>query len=161
MRIWRGDTMSKKVIHIYGTSIIGKYISDKWGFYFMDTNNYFWQATNPPYTKKRDVSERLSMMRKDIDKHEKVVIASSLVDWGDELISLFSLAIRVETDTNVRIERLMKWEREYFGIRINIGGDMRSKAKHDEWQVKLSCKCILLDGSLPLEENFQIIQSYI
>lgn len=179
--------MSKQVIHIYGasgsgTSTIGKYISDKCGFYFMDTDNYFWQATNLPYTIKRDVSERLSMMRKDINEHEKVVIAGSLVDWGDELISLFSLAIRVETDTNIRIERLMRREQEHFGNRIDIGGDMyenhqkflnwaaayddggidmRSKAKHNEWQIKLSCKCILLDGSLPLEKNFQIIQSYI
>lgn len=76
----------------------------------------------------------------------------------------------------------MRREREHFGNRIDIGGDMyenhqklltwaaayddggidmRSKAKHDEWQIKLSCKCILLDGSLPLEKNIQIIQSYI
>ena len=44
------DIMGKQVIHIYGasgsgTSTIGKYISD-----FMDTDDYFWQATNPPYT---------------------------------------------------------------------------------------------------------------
>lgn len=47
--------MGKQVIHIYGasgsgTSTIGKYISNKLGFYFMDTDDYFWQATNPPYT---------------------------------------------------------------------------------------------------------------
>ena len=35
---------------------------------------------------------------------------------------------------------------------------MRSRAKHDEWQIKLGCRCILLDGSMPLEENLQIIQ---
>lgn len=50
--------MGKQVIHIYGasgsgTSTIGKYISDKLGFYFMDTDDYFWQATNPPYTIKK------------------------------------------------------------------------------------------------------------
>ncbi len=179
--------MGKQVIHIYGasgsgTSTIGKYISDKLGFYFMDTDDYFWQATNPPYTIKRNISERLSMMKKDINEHEKVVISGSLVDWGDELIPLFSLAIRVETDTNRRIERLMRREREHFGDRIDTGGDMyenhqeflnwaaayddggldmRSKAKHDEWQMKLCCKHIIVDGSLPLEKNFQMIQSYL
>jgi hypothetical protein len=35
------------------------------------------------------------------------------------------------------------------------GLDMRSKAKHDEWQMKLCCKHIIVDGSLPLEKNFQ------
>lgn len=94
----------------------------------------------------------------------------------------FSLAIRVETDTDIRIERLVRREQLRFGNRIDIGGDMyenhqeflnwaaaydnggidmRSKAKHDEWQIKLGRKCILLDGSMPLEENLQIIQSYI
>lgn len=179
--------MSKNVIHIFGasgsgTSTIGKYISVKWNYYFMDTDDYFWQATNPPYTKKRDASERLSMMKKDINEHEKIVIAGSLVDWGDELIPLFSLAIRVETDTDIRIERLVRREQLRFGNRIDIGGDMyenhqkflnwaaaydnggidmRSKAKHDEWQIKLGCRCILLNGSMPLEENLQIIQSYM
>ena len=38
------------------------------------------------------------------------------------------------------------------------GLDMRSKSKHDEWQKKLQCRQILLDGSLPLEKNFEIIQ---
>lgn len=181
------DIMGKQVIHIYGasgsgTSTIGKYISDKLGFYFMDTDDYFWQATNPPYTIKRNISERLSMMKKDINEHEKVVISGSLVDWGDELIPLFSLAIRVETDTNRRLERLRRREREHFGNRIDTGGDMyenhqeflnwaaayddggldmRSKAKHDEWQMKLCCKHIIVDGSLPLEKNFQMIQSYL
>lgn len=152
--------MGKQVIHIYGasgsgTSTIGKYISNELGYYFMDTDDYFWQLTNPPYTMKRIISERLSMMRKDISEHDNVVIAGSLVDWGDELISLISLAIRVETDTRIRIKRLKNREREHFGERIDIGGDMyenhqefldwaaayddgaidmRSKVKHDEWQ---------------------------
>lgn len=40
----------------------------------------------------------------------------------------------------------------------NGGLDMRSKSKHDEWQKKLQCRQILLDGSLPLEKNFEIIR---
>lgn len=39
--------------------------------------------------------------------------------------------------------------------------EMRSRTEHDEWQNKLSCKNILIDGSFPLEKNFQIIQSYV
>lgn len=47
-----------------------------------------------------------------------------LVDWGDELIPLFSLAIRVVTDTEIRIERIKQRERDKFGERIVSGGDM-------------------------------------
>lgn len=179
--------MEKQVIHIYGasgsgTSTIGKFICDKSGYFFMDTDDYFWEATNPPYQIKRNVSDRIALMRRDIARYDKVVISGSLVDWGDALIPLFTLAIRVETDTAIRLDRLKKRERKHFGSRIDVGGDMyeqhrefidwaasyddgdlnmRSKSKHDEWQKLLQCQIILLDGSLPVEKNFEIIQQNI
>ena len=150
--------MDKRVIHIYGasgsgTSTIGRFISDKAGYFFMDTDDYFWEETNPPFQIKRNISDRIALMKNDIERHEKVVISGSLVGWGDELIPLFTLAIRVATDTAIRIDRLKKRERERFGSRVDFGGDMyeshqefldwaasydngdinmRSKSKHDE-----------------------------
>ncbi|BBF42293.1 hypothetical protein lbkm_0975 [Lachnospiraceae bacterium KM106-2] len=177
--------MAKNVIHIYGasgagTSTLGKYICDQLAYHFMDTDDYFWKPTNPPYTTKRDRSERLELMRKDIEKWDNVVISGSLVDWGDELIPFFTLAIRIETDTKIRIERLKKREREHFGSRIDLGGDMyenhqefiewaasyddgdldiRSKAKHDDWQKQLQCELVELDGSNTLEYNFEKVEN--
>ncbi len=176
-----------QMIHIYGaagsgTSTLGKYISEKTGCHWMDTDNYFWLPTNPPYTIKRDVFERLALMKREFSKWDKVVISGSLVDWGDELIPLFTLAIRIETETDIRIERLKKRERARFGARIDIGGDMyeahrefiewasaydnggidmRSKAKHDQWQKLLRCEQIELDGSNTLEHNFEIVHAYL
>lgn len=172
----------KQVIHIYGasgsgTSTLGKYISKKLGYFFMDTDDYFWESTNPPYTKKRELSTRITLMREDIEQYNNVVISGSLVDWGDELIPLFTLAIRLETNTDIRLERLKIRERKKFGTRIDIGGDMynqhiefiswaasydnggidmRSKKKHDNWQKQLTCPLILLDGSVPVTENFEL-----
>ena len=56
--------MDRQVVHIYGasgsgTSTIGKFISNKLGYFFMDTDDYFWESTNPPYTIKRNVSDRI------------------------------------------------------------------------------------------------------
>lgn len=175
--------MSKQVIHIYGasgsgTSTLGKAICNKLGYFFMDTDDYFWESTDPPYTTKRNIPDRITLMRKDIAKYDGVVISGSLVDWGDVLIPLFTLVIRVETDTAVRIDRLKRRERELLGNRIDPGGDMyenhrefidwaasydsggldmRSKSKHDEWQKQLQCRQILLDGGLPVEKNLEII----
>ena len=91
--------------------------------------------------------------------------SGSLVDWGDEMIPLFTLVIRLETAADIRIVRLKKRERERFGARIDPGGDMyenhqefiawakaydtggltmRSRAKHDEWQKLLHCRLIRL-----------------
>lgn len=179
--------MANKIIHIYGasgsgTTTLAKYISEKRNYTFMDTDNYFWKPTNPPYIEKRDVSERLELMKEDIAKADNVIISGSLVDWGDELIPLFTFVIRLDTATEIRMERLKRREYEHFGSRIEIGGDMydthqkflawaaaydhgsvnmRSKAKHDEWQKLLKCKQVILNGSVDLEDNFKIIEPYL
>ncbi|MGN0388945.1 MAG: hypothetical protein ACI4ER_08995 [Suilimivivens sp.] len=48
----------------------------------------------------------------------------------------------------------IEWARKYDTGSV----DMRSKAKHDEWQKLLQCKQIVLDGSDDLEENFKKMQ---
>lgn len=177
----------KNVIHIYGasgsgTSTLGRKICEELGYKFMDTDDYFWLPTNPKYTTKRNKEERLALMKKDISENDNVVISGSLVDWGDELIPLFTLAIRLVTDTEIRIKRLKIRENKKFGDRIMPGGDMyanhiefiewakkydtgsvnmRSKAKHDEWQKMILCKQIVLDGADDLEENFKKVQAEI
>lgn len=177
----------KNVIHIYGasgsgTSTLGRKISEELGYKFMDTDDYFWLPTNPQYTTKRSKEERLALMKKDISENDNIVISGSLVDWGDELIPLFTLVIRLVTDTEIRVERLKIREKKKFGNRIMPGGDMytnhmefiewarkydtgsvnmRSKAKHDEWQKLLMCKQIVLNGADDLEENFKKVQAEI
>lgn len=175
----------RHVIHIYGasgsgTSTLGRKISEELGYKFMDTDDYFWLPTNPQYTTKRSKEERLALMKKDIYEADNVVISGSLTDWGDELIPLFTLAVRLVTDTETRIDRLKRREKQKFGERIMPGGDMytnhmefldwagkydtgsvnmRSKAKHDEWQKLLLCRQIVLNGADALEENFKKVQA--
>ncbi|MGL5434066.1 MAG: shikimate kinase [Lachnospiraceae bacterium] len=173
------------VIHIYGasgsgTTTLGKKICDELGYKFMDTDDYFWLPTDPKYTIKRDRNERLELMTKDISDSGDVVISGSLVGWGDKLIPLFTLAIRLETETNIRITRLKIREKAAFGDRIekngdmyknhtefidwasnydNGGLDMRSKAKHDEWEKMLRCKRLLLNGANDVKNNYLLIKN--
>lgn len=170
--------MRYKVIHIYGasgsgTSTLGEEISKRYDYFHMDTDDYYWLPTDPRFSKKRSIEERLFLMKRDIKAHDAVVITGSLVDWGDELIPYFDLAIRVVTDQSVRLERIHMREKERFGSRIETGGDMfeqhvefmnwaakydtgdvsmRSKANHDEWQKRLMCRQIEVDGGKPMEE---------
>ena len=176
--------MMPKMIHIFGasgsgTTTLAREISARFGYFHMDTDDYFWLPTNPMFTTKREKSERLALMQKDIETHEKIVISGSLCDWGDNLIPCFDLAIRVVTDTETRLQRLKEREYRRFGNRICPGGDMydehikflawaskydtgditmRSKAKHDEWQKLLSCPLITVDGAEMPEKNIQYLQ---
>lgn len=176
--------MGKNIIHIYGasgsgTTTLGRYLCDCLGYFFMDSDNYFWLPTDPPYTRKREPPERIERMKKDIAGAEKIVISGSLSGWGDELIPLFSLAVRLVTDTDIRIARLKEREKRQFGSRIEAGGDMyrnhlefidwaasydtgglemRSRAMHDEWEKRLTCKRMVLDGSSSLKHNLELIK---
>ena len=177
----------KNVIYIFGasgsgTTTLGKKICKEFGFKHMDIDDFFWMPTEPKYTIKRPCDERIKLMKADIDNSENVVISGSLTDWGDVLIPYFSLAIRIEIDPKLRIERLIKRESGRYGSRIAQGGDMhqhhlkfiewakdydnggtnmRSKAKHDEWQKMLPCEILYLDGADTLENNFAKVSKAI
>lgn len=174
----------KHVIHIFGpsgagTTTLGKYICGQLGYTLMDTDDYFWVPTDPKYILKREENERVELMRRDIQNAENVVISGSLVDWGDELIPFFTLAVRLEAAAEIRIPRLERRQRENFGDRIDEGGDMftqhqdfmawtkmydtgglsmRSRAKHDEWQKLLRCPLLELDGADSIESNFDRVR---
>ena len=179
--------MDKKVIHLFGasgsgTTTLGRFMADHLNAFFMDTDDYYWESVDPPYTVKRAIPDRLKLIKSDLAEHECSVLSGSLVNWGDELIPQFTLAIRVVTDSAVRLDRLRAREYAHFGSRIEPGGDMyeqhqkfiewassydtggveiRSKAMHDEWQKLLKCPLVTVDGSLPLETNWEFIKQYL
>lgn len=177
----------KHVIHIFGasgsgTSTLGKALCEELAFRWMDTDDYFWMPTNPGFTVKRSPEQRLSLMRQEIAEAGNVVISGSLAGWGDPLIPQFTLAIRVVTDTEVRITRIRQREKARFGDRIEKGGDMyqqhldflawarsydtggpnmRSKAEHDHWQKLLPCPLLVLDGGRDLHENVVEVKKFL
>ena len=179
--------MARKVVHIFGgagsgTSTLGRYICSRTGWFFMDTDDYYWEDTAVPYTVKREIPDRVRLMISDIEEHENVVISGALSGWGDVLIPYFTVAVRAETGQEIRLDRLRKREREHFGARIDPGGDMydnhrefiewaaqyeeggldiRSRARHDEWQKLLQCPLVEVDGAQPVEYNFSIIEKYL
>ncbi len=177
----------KHVIHIFGasasgTTTLGRKICDELGYTLMDTDDYFWLPTNPPFSQKRPREERIELMKKDMDETENVVLSGSIAGWGDALIPYFTLAVRIEMDPAIRIDRLVKREKQRYGSRIEPGGDMyehhlafvewaktydtggvdvRSKAKHDVWQKLLPCGILYLDGADTIEENFAKVKNML
>lgn len=177
----------RNVIHVFGasgsgTTTLAKKISEELDYKMMDTDEYYWMPTEPKFTIKRPIEERLELMIKDIDNSENIVISGSLTDWGDVLIPYFTLAIRIEMEQDLRIDRLVKREKERYGSRIEPGGDMyqqhidfvkwakaydnggmdmRSRVKHDDWQKLLLCDILYLDGADTLENNFAKVKDIL
>jgi aminoglycoside 3'-phosphotransferase III len=177
-----------KIIHILGasgagTSTLGKALEQSHGFKWLETDDYFWLPTDPPFTKSRPREERAKLLRQDIEKYPKCIISGSLGMWGDEFNSQFDLVLWVDTPTDVRVERLHKREFERFGDRILRGGDMhtnheefiewaktydtnsppeRCRTLHEEWISKVSCPVLRLDGSKLIPElMFEVEQTLL
>ena len=109
--------MKKQVVHIFGasgsgTSTLGREICRQLGFRFLDTDDFYWMPTDPKFTQKRPPEQRVELMREEILKPGSAVVSGSLVDWGDPLIPLFTLAVRLQADTQLRIQRLKQRERQ-------------------------------------------------
>ena len=78
--------MAKNVVHIFGgagsgTSTLGRYISSVNGWFFMDTDDYYWEDSAVPYTVKREIPDRVRLMTEDIVKHDNIVISGALSGW--------------------------------------------------------------------------------
>lgn len=174
----------KHIVHIYGpcgsgTSTLGREIGRRLGFRFLDTDDFFWLPTDPQYTQKRPLEERLALLEEELDKPGDVVLSGALIPWGNPLIPRFTLVVRLEAETQLRLERLKARERADFGSRIEPGGDMyqdfleflkyargydtgglnmRSRARHDAWEKLLPCPVLHLDGAAPLEETVEEVR---
>jgi uridine kinase len=140
-----------------GTTTLGTALVLKMGWNFIDTDDYYWLPTKPPYQAKRDHSSRLKMMLDELNKHEYSVVAGSIMNWGPKLEDSFDLIVFLYLDKSIRVERLkireekelghadtefLKWASEY-----DVGPSYgRSLTKHKKWLSERKCKIIKLEG---------------
>ncbi len=162
-------------IHIFGasgsgTTTLGRTLAERMGGGFLDTDAYYWQPTDPPFTEKRDPAERIAMIERDIRESDDWVLSGSLCGWGDPLIPRFTLAVFLYLPPAPRMARLARRERDRHGPRIAPDGDMhaahvafmdwarsydtattpvRSLDLHETWMRELPCPVIRLDASRP------------
>jgi adenylate kinase family enzyme len=165
-------------VHIFGasgagTSTLGLELAQRRGMAFVDTDDVFWEPTDPPYQRSRERGLRQRMLMEELATRDRWVLAGSLCGWGDAAIPLMDLAVFVLAPVDIRIARLQAREQLRFGDRIRPGGDMydqhrsfldwarrydegsaveRSRRLHEDWIALLSCPVIRVDGARPVDE---------
>ena len=171
--------MATRRIHITGasgsgTTTLGRAIATALAVPHHDSDDYFWEPTEPPYTTKRDEAERLALMRRLFLPRAAWVLSGPLAGWGDPLIPSFDLVVFLLTATEVRIERLRRREATRYGAgAVEAGGalhvesrsfldwaagydtappDGRSRAGHEAWLAALPCPVLRLDSNRPVAE---------
>jgi len=76
-----------------GTSTLGRLLAQRRGWPWFDSDDFYWQPTDPPYTRKRRPAERLALLRRSVSGLESWVLSGSMLGWGDGLRELFDLMV--------------------------------------------------------------------
>lgn len=162
-----------------GTSTLGRALAQRLGVVHLDTDDFFWAPTDPPYTVQRPIEERIALIAAQqiaTGPDGGWVLSGAADGWGNTVIDGADLIILLRVPMPVRIARIRRREQEKFGDRVKPGGDMhaahtaflkwassyddpyfrgRSLARHQEWLLGRKEKVLQLSGTDPLEDLVQ------
>ncbi|MCJ8211119.1 adenylate kinase [Mucilaginibacter sp. RS28] len=171
-------------IHIVGASCagsttLGMRLSVELGYPYFDSDNYFWERTDQPYTVKRSVELRNELLKKDITGLNDFIVGGSLVSWGEGWQSAFDLVVFLYVPPEIRMQRLHNRELERYGEAIFTDAERkrqyqefvdwasaydkpdnprRSLAVHEHWLKQVTCALIEIRGDTTVDERINIIR---
>jgi quinol monooxygenase YgiN/adenylate kinase family enzyme len=166
-----------------GTTSLAAAIAAKHHHRHLDTDDFFWLATSPPYRERRPQGERVALLRGALGKAQPWVLSGSLCGWGDPLIPEFELVVFLVVPTAVRLARLRAREIERYGreaiaagwplnrahveflewaASYDTGGlEMRSRALHEAWLAALARPLVRLEGDVSVAEQLARLEANV
>ncbi|MCO4754621.1 MAG: hypothetical protein KC478_09060 [Bacteriovoracaceae bacterium] len=111
-----------------GTTTLGKKLGSHLSVEQVDSDQLFWEETDPPFTDPREVGELHSLFKRAIEN--EVIISGDVLNWGmnqNFLIQSFTHLIYLYVPWEIRERRIHTRDKARFGSRILEGGDMHTK----------------------------------
>jgi adenylate kinase family enzyme/N-acetylglutamate synthase-like GNAT family acetyltransferase len=176
--------MPLKRIHVLGasgsgTTTLGHALAKHYSLPFIDSDDIFWEKTDPPYTvKNADREAHLAAALGEVDW----VLSGSSMGWGDFLRTRFTHLIFLTLDPAVRLSRLRTREKARHGACIAEGGNLhrqnqeflawaagydgetfkgRSLIIHEKWLRDLPCPVLRLGGTLATTEQVSAFEKFL
>lgn len=165
-----------------GSTTLGNALSEQSGLPYFDTDDFFWEKSEVPYTVRRDAPTRSRMLQEAISLSEDCVVGGSLISWGEQWLTTFDLVVFLYVPKEVRMERLVQRELERYGDIIytdpernrlfrefydwaskydDRGFTGRNVGIHEEWLRKLSCRVIEIRGDTTLEQRLKMVSALV
>ncbi|MBY5364019.1 adenylate kinase [Rhizobium leguminosarum] len=156
-----------------GTTSLGRALAEKLDIAHLDTDDFFWLPTDPPFTTPRDADDRIRLLLDEVARHEGWVLSGSALKWGRPIEPLYDLIVFLRIDPELRMTRILAREIARYGNRIRPGGDMavksgeflewaasydragperRSLAAHEQWLETQTAPVLRLDSSLGIDD---------
>jgi adenylate kinase family enzyme len=170
-------------LHILGASCsgvttLGHALASRLQIPYFDSDEYFWEKTDPPFTTRQNHVYRNLMLIADIYDYDSWIVGGSLLKWDIELESEFDLIVFLYIPHEIRMERLKKREFERYGDIIftdpvrnkqyldfmewakgyddnNTNG--RTLAAHESWLAEQTCSVLEIRGDYSVEERMGMV----
>jgi len=175
-------------VHIFGasgsgTTSLASALATGYGHRHLDTDDFYWLPTDPPYREPRPREARLALLRQALAESRRWVLSGSLCGWGDPLIPEFELVVFLVVPTEVRLARLRAREWERYGRaalapggvlhhahvefldwagRYDVAGvEIRSRALHEAWLASMPNAVLRLEGDRTVGEQLVQIEAAV
>jgi adenylate kinase family enzyme len=156
-----------------GTTTLGRALARRLGAVHLDTDDYFWRPTEPPFEHVRPVEARHALLGPDLARHPRWVLSGSLCGWGDVYVPRFDLVVFLTLPPDERMRRLRAREGQRYGDAVAPGGsrhaaceaflawaaaydagglEIRSLALHEAWLAALPCPVLRLSSLEPVHD---------
>jgi adenylate kinase family enzyme len=164
-----------------GTTSLGLALADRLDILHLDTDDFFWLPTEPPYTTPRPADERIALLLGQALPEKSWVLSGSALKWAKAAEPLYDLIVFLRIDPEIRMQRIRNRERARYGERITPGGDMamksaeflewaatydtggperRSLAAHEQWLLTQSAPILRLDSARPIGDLLADVLSH-
>ncbi|WP_407341910.1 AAA family ATPase [Pengzhenrongella phosphoraccumulans] len=165
-----------------GTTTLGSAVAERLAVPHADVDDYFWMPTSPPYTTKRPIADRISLMESVFAPRDSWVLSGSLVDWGGPVVRRLDAVVLLTLDPAIRLCRLKSRETVRYGSTIEPGGANEaahqefyawasgyddpkfaghSRAGHEEWLSALTCPVLRLDAQGPVKRQLEAVRAWL
>ena len=163
--------MSSLKVHIVGasgsgTTTLARALAPSLAATALDSDDYFWLPTQPPFTDRRDRALRHQLVMADLEQHPRAILSGAIIGWGDDLEHAFDLVVFLSLPHELRVRRLRERELARYGqinepfIAWAAGYDddppsssTRNRRRQHEWLSERRCPVLRLEGDLTVAER--------
>jgi adenylate kinase family enzyme len=163
-----------------GTTTLGRALAARLDAAHLDTDDFFWLPTDPPFQTIRERSERQALLGGALDRHAGWVLSGSLCGWGDLFVPRFELVVFLWLAPEIRLARLRERERQRYGAAaIAPGGWRHQEAEsflawaasydegvdveerclrlHEQWLAALPCPVIRITDDGAVDAHAEVV----
>ena len=170
-------------IHIMGASCagsttLGTALAGQLNYPLFDSDQYFWEPAEKPFTVKRDPELRNAMILHDIAQQPDWILSGSMVSWGSEWLNIFDLVVFLYIPHHIRMQRLHNRELERYGNAIFTDPERaanyqafinwatgyddnttkgRTLQVHENWLSQVSSPVLEIHGDTTVQERIDLI----